>query len=74
MSRRRSLFEDEIQDDVESILSETVEILTNAERRQLSDDSAHEDDEARESVRSDSSQGLVTRRRSFFEESDNESN
>ena len=61
-------------DDVDSILSDTVEILTNAERRQLTPDSNNEDEDAMESLRSDSSQGLVIRRRTFFEESDNESN
>ena len=70
LSRRRSLFEDELLDDVENILSDTVEILTNAEKRKLSESSRTEDDIDQ---LSDGSKGLVVRRILKFEESEESS-
>ena len=70
LSRRRSLFEDELLDDVDNILSDTVEILTNAERRKLSESRRNVDDDDH---LSDGSKGLVVRRILKFEESEESS-
>merc|ERR1712198_719976 len=66
LSRRRSLFEEEsAPENVEEILSETIEILTNAERK-----SSKENDHFDEDVltKLGSNKGFVQRRRSLFEE------
>ena len=64
LSRRRSLFEETAEGNVEDILNETVEILTNAERTasELSLQSPVEEDVMRPE------RGLVSRRRSRFED------
>ena len=72
LSRRRSLFEDELLDDVENILSDTVEILTNAEKRKLSESRSRRDEDDNDQL-SGSGKGLVVRRILKFEESEESS-
>ena len=72
LSRRRSLFEDELLDDVDNILSDTVEILTNAEKRKLSESRSRRDEDDNDQL-SGSGKGLVVRRILKFEESEESS-
>ena len=66
LSRRRSLFEETAEGNVEDILNETVEILTNAERT-ASELSLQSPAPGSEDVMRPE-RGLVSRRRSRFED------